>query len=58
MALEFYLKGKKLFFQETNTEKRGLVEHENSLCFTKPEYNADYAQIKAEYEMSTKGLPL
>ncbi len=71
LALEFYLKGKKLFSQETNTEKlgqilkksrrtiqrkirRGLVKHETSSCFTKTEYNADYAQIKAEYEMNAK----
>jgi len=38
--------------------KRGLVEHETSTGKTKTEYNADYAQSRAEYEMTAKGAPL
>ncbi len=37
---------------------RGMIEHETSITKTKFEYNADFAQGKAEYEMTAKGAPL
>ena len=39
-------------------KKRGMIEHETSVTKTKFEYNADFAQAKAEYEMTAKGAPL
>lgn len=38
--------------------KRGMIEHETSTDKTKFEYNADYAQNDAEFEMTAKGAPL
>ena len=38
--------------------KRGTVEHETTTVKTKFEYNADYAQLQADYEMTGKGSPL
>lgn len=37
---------------------RGMIEHETSVTKTKFEYNADFAQEKAEFEMTAKGAPL
>lgn len=37
---------------------RGMIEHETSSAKTKLEYNADYAQGKALFEMTAKGAPL
>jgi transposase, IS30 family len=38
--------------------KRGTIEHETSSVHTNFEYNADFAQQDAEYEMTAKGTPL
>ena len=38
--------------------RRGVIEHETASTKTKFEYNADYAQVKAVFEMTAKGASL
>lgn len=52
---EIFNKSRRCIQREIN---RGMIEHETSVTRTKFEYNADFAQGKAEYEMTAKGAPL
>ena len=38
--------------------KRGLVEHVKTDLTLETEYNADFAQLNADYEKTAKGAPL
>ena len=66
--LEFYQKGTNRFQKITNTEQEQAQhttgdtkrngEHETFSIKTQFEYNADYAQMKAEYKMTATAAPL